>query len=137
MSVPVFKRKENRLEVIVKAKELAVYTLNITANVKHFPEEYWNGITSKLVCEANDVFLKCWSANNINANLSDEFYRERKKLQTEAILACNNLLALIELAQKVFKLSSKRVSFWGEKILECRGLIRAWRDSDRKRYDSS
>ena len=137
MSVPVSKRKENRLEVIVKAKELAVYTLNITANPKNFPKEYWDGITSKVVDEANNVFLKCWSANNINVSINNGLYQERKRLQTEAILACNNLLAMVELAQKVFKLSAKRVKFWGEMILNCRGLIRAWRDSDRRRYDSS
>ena len=137
MSVPVFKRKENLLEVIVKAKELAVYTLNITANPKNFPKEYWDGITSKLVNDANDIFLKCWTANNMNASFGNEFYRERKRLQTEVIIVCNHLLAMIELAQKVFKLNSKRISFWGGKVLDCRNLVKAWRESDRKRYDSS
>ena len=40
MSVPAGQRKENRLEVVMQARELAVYTLRITSNKNVFIPDY-------------------------------------------------------------------------------------------------
>lgn len=134
MGVPVNQRKENQLEVIVKTRELAMHTLRITQNPEKFPPEYWVSLTSDLVSAAKSIYVDCWTANNIRV-LSKAHLEKRADLQTRAIINCNNLLALMELAHKLFHFETKKLKYWGKLTTECRTLIRAWRESDRKRYD--
>ena len=133
MSVPVNQRSHGKLEAAVKARDLASYTLKTTANKKIFAEEYQEALTDRIIASAITIHTKCWSANNVLVNSREDMAR-RLALQEEAAIECNNLLSLIELAQPVFHLTSKRVVYWSQKTVEVRGLIRGWRDSDRRRY---
>ena len=132
--MPVNQRKESQLDVIVKARKLAIHTLQITQNTEKFPPEYWVPLTSDIVSAAKNIYIDCWTANNIRVS-SEAHLERRAELQTRAILNCNNLLALMELAYKLFHFETKKLKDWGRKTTECRTLIRAWRESDRKRYD--
>ena len=55
MSVPVNQRGQGKLEVCTKARDLAVYTLQITKNKKVFAEEYQTAITDKIISLALDI----------------------------------------------------------------------------------
>ena len=137
MSVPEEKRKPGKLEVIIKALDLATYTIQITSNEKVFDPKYRAAVTNDLVTHAKEIYLICWTANNIRVTSDEETYKERKRLQDKAIIECTTFLGLLDIAKKVFHLETKRVTYWGNKIINCRKLIRAWRDSDKKRYDTS
>ncbi len=134
MSVPESKRSQGKLEVITKTLDLATYTLTITSNKKIFKPEYDHSITDKLNETATNIFVDCWTANNVRV-ITPEHLKVRTELQQRAARNCNVLLALIQLAKKLFHLDTKRVRYWGNKILDCRNLIRAWREADIKRYD--
>ena len=133
MSVPEGLRGTGRLEVIEKALDLADYTITITANSKIFLPEYQRSLTDDINRIALAIYVDAWTANNIKVT-NEESYMERRRLQDKAARNCNNLLALMQLAQKVFHLKLKRIKFWGEKTLNVRSLLRAWRESDYKRY---
>lgn len=133
MSVPVNQRTESKLEVFVRAHDLAVYTIKITSNTKNFPEEYRHALTDKITRTAIRIFTKVWAANNVMVRTEDD-YRMRRGLQEEAAVLCNVLLPLIEIAWKVFHLESKRVRYWTGKVLDVRKMIRAWREADAGRY---
>ena len=135
MSVVEEKRNKSKLEVFIKTLELASYTIQITANEKSFDPKYRAAITDDLVSHAKDIYLLCWTANNIRAS-SEETFRERIRLQEMAITKCNTFLGLLDIAKRVFHLDTGRVIYWGNKIIECRALIRAWRDSDKKRFNA-
>lgn len=134
MSVVQEKRRKGKLEVCVKTLELASYTIQVTTNEKIFNPKFRAAITDDLISYAKDIYLICWTANNIRITDDEETYKERRRLQDKAILKCNAFLGLLDIAKKVFHLDTKRVTYWGKKIVECRTLIRAWRDSDKKRY---
>ncbi len=134
MSVVEEKRKKGRLEVIIKTLDLANYTIQITANEKVFDPKFRAAVTDDLISHAKDIYLICWTANNIRVTEDEETYKERRRLQNQAVVKCNTFLGLLDIAKKVFHLDTKRVTYWGSKIVECRKLIRAWRDSDKKRY---
>ena len=136
MSVPASLRSESKLEVIIQARSLASYTINITKNQKTFPPEYNNGITNNIIETATNIYMNCWTANNIYVD-SIEDMQERLWLQEKACNDCNNLLALIQLAQPIFHLKTKRIKFWGSKTIEVRNKIRKWNESDKKRYIES
>ena len=133
MSVPVNQRSEGKLEACIKAHDLCCYTIQITSNPKNFPEKFQHSLTDKIVSTAIDIHTLAWSANNIYVNSTEDF-KMRIQLQEEAALKCNVLISLIEVAHRVYHLSSKRVFFWTGKVVETRNLIRGWRDKDRKRY---
>lgn len=135
MSVPVNQRTHGKLEVCVKAHDLCCYTLQITANKKNFTSEFQEPLTNRIVEAAIDIHTLCWSANNILVNSVDDL-RERTMYQEKAAIKCNILLSLIEVAKRIFHLSTKRVTYWAEKTIETRNLIRAWRESDLKRYSA-
>jgi len=135
MSVPVNQRTHGKLEVCVKAHDLCCYTLQITANKKNFTQEFQEALTNRIVEAAIDIHTLCWSANNILVNSVDEL-RERTMYQEKAAIKCNILLSLIEVAKRIFHLSTKRVTYWAGKTIETRNLIRAWRESDLKRYSA-
>lgn len=117
MSVPEGLRGTGRLEVIEKALDLADYTITITANSKIFLPEYQKSLTDDINRIALAIYVDAWTANNIKVT-NEESYMERRRLQE----------------RKVFHLKLKRIKFWGEKTLNVRGLLRAWRESDYKRY---
>ncbi len=135
MSVPVNQRSHGKLEACVKAKELCCYTVKITSNKKIFVAEYQEALTNRIIDCALNIHLFSWGANNILVN-SVEDMRERLLLQEKAALECNQLLALMEVAKSVFHLSSKRIEYWAGRAIETRTLIKAWRESDRKRYSA-
>ena len=140
MSVVEEKRRKGKLEVCIKALELASYTIQITANEKVFDPKFRAAVTDDLISHAKDIYLICWTANNIRV-ASEEAYKERRRLQDKAVVKCNAFLGLLDIAKKVFHLDTNRVTYWGRKIVECRTLIKAWRDSDtardNERYDTS
>lgn len=137
MSVVEGARNKGKLEVIIKALDLADYTIKITANEKIFDPKFRAAVTDDLVAHAKDIYLICWTANNIRVTSDIETYKKRKELQDEAIVKCTALLGLLDIAKKVFHLETRRVTYWGNKIINCRKLIRAWRNADKKRYDTS
>ena len=127
MSVPVNQRGQGKLEVCTKARDLAVYTLQITKNKKVFAEEYQTAITDKIIGTALDIHTMVWSANNALVNSKDDLQR-RNALQEEACVMCNVLLSLIDIAKPLFHLDTRRIMYWGQKVVEVRNLIRAWRN---------
>lgn len=133
MSVPVNQRGHGKLEACTKARELAVYTLQITKNKKVFAEEYQDAVTDKIIGSALEIHMLAWSANNVLVN-SEEDLHTRTMLQEQACIQCNVLLSLIDLAKPLFHLDTRRVMYWGQKVVDVRNLIRAWRTSDIKRY---
>jgi hypothetical protein len=136
MSVPEGERSHgSTLEVLVKARELASYTLHICTNENTFPPQFQAAITGKIEETAINIFVDCWTANNILIGKDPERWQYRKRLQERAANNCNNLLAIIQIAQAVFHLKLKRVKYWGSMIIDTRNLIRGWRESDCKRYD--
>lgn len=133
MSVPQGQRSHSKLEVIVMARHLAAYTIKITKNQNVFQPEYNNGITNDIISTAKNIYIDLWTANNIYVTDKKD-WNDRDDLQQKAARNCNNLLALIQLAQEVFHLKSKRIKYWSEKTIEVRNKIRSWNESDSKRY---
>ena len=129
MSVPKPKRDTGRLEVDVKATELASYTLKITANAKTFTPEH-RDLAEMIRKTALDISILVFTANEIVVKNSETRYRERLLKQEEAAIKCNELYQLIEIAKPVFRLRAKRCYYWQTLVINVRGLIRAWQSGD-------
>lgn len=134
MSVPETQRGEGVFEVTMKARELAVYTLQICDNKNVFKPEHQSSLTDKLISEATDIFINCFTANEIRVAGDQQAYLKRRFLQEVACEHCNTLLALMQIAKPLFHLETKRIKYWGSMTVEVRNKIRKWMESDKKRF---
>lgn len=134
MSVPEPLRHKGRLEVHVKAQYLASYTIRILGNEKIFDPEVDKELIHRIKCCALDIYAKLWSANKIHADTNAINREIRYRLQVEAWMLCNEMLAYIGIAKQVFHLRKNRMKYWGELICEVQALIQAWKESDVSRY---
>ena len=129
MSVPVPNRGHGELEVNTKARALTVYTLKILENEKWFPKSQIAFITKLQDC-AIEIQALCWEANEIKVNGNEQRYLRRIDLQDKAAEKCNRMTILIETAQPLFHLQTKRTRYWINLVVTLRNLIRGWRDKD-------
>lgn len=136
MSVPVNERSHGKLEAYTKAYELAVYTLRITKNKKIFTVEFQEELTDRIIEAALDIYLLVGCANDMQVRTKDDErnYKERLAMQRKALKRCGELNKLIILAKPIFHLTSKRVKYWAGLTQDTRSLIKAWSDSDKKRF---
>ena len=133
VSVPSGERGESKFQLLIDARNLAVYTIRICCNPKVFLPQYQNALTNNIIHVAIAIYMNVWNANNIMVKTAEDLH-ERKEHQKKAVSYCNDLLALMEMAKTLFHLSSKRIKYWGGFTIEVRNGIRAWIDSDRKRF---
>lgn len=138
MSVPVNERSHGKLEAYFKAFELATYTLKITANKKVFTVEYQEQLTDLIIKAALEVYLMVGDANDLIVKTEKDHknFLDRIDLQKQAVKKCSDLNKLILLAKPIFHLSSKRVKYWVGLTNETKSLIKAWCNSDYKRFSS-
>ncbi len=127
--------QNRQLDACWKARELSVYTIKICNNKNIFLPEYQSALTDDIIRTAKDIFVFTWSANNIRVTDGSD-WSMRNKYQKEAVLQCNNLLALISIARVLFHLKGKRVKYWSGMVLETRNYINKWRESDHKRFNN-
>lgn len=134
MSVPAPLRHKGRLEVHVKAQYLASYTIKILANENVFDPKVDEELIHRIKCCAIDIYAKLWDANKIHAETNHINREMRYRLQEEARMLCNDMMAYIGIAKQVYHLRDKRMKYWGGLILETQQLIQKWKESDVNRY---
>ena len=128
---------------------LALYTLNITKNDKTFSlyetikndagevrktaSKVREAMLLDIVRHATDIYKHAFLANEIRVNTARDWAR-REDYQRSAIEGCNLLLVSIAMAKITFHLRSQRVIYWTDMAVKTRAMLRAWRESDKKRY---
>lgn len=134
MSVPVSKRNENQtLKTLLLAMDLAYYTIKICCNENVFSPKYKNAVTDDLIRLAKDIYINLRTANGIKVETAEDL-KLRAGYQLRAKTDCDTLTAELDIAKRVFHLSSRRVVYWASKTMECREYIMKWRESDVKRF---
>ena len=138
MSVTVDKRDEGKFSLAVKAEYLARYTIEITSNENVFLPEYRKQVTDDIVETAKNIYLGIREANDVTVRMNTVFqmkdYTDRNQLQREVLRNCKRLLYLIDLAHRIFHLSSKRVRYWGKLVKNVKDRVHGWIDDDTLRY---
>lgn len=138
MSVTVDQREEGKFSLATKAEYLARYTIEITANESVFTPEYRKQVTDDIIETAKNIYLGIREANDVTVRIGTDFqredYMERNRLQREALRNCKRLLYLIDIAHRIFHLSSKRVKYWGKLVKSVKDRVYGWIDDDTARY---
>lgn len=135
MSVIKAKRSEGKLQVLIQANNLCVYTVQICKNEKYFPKRDRWIMTQHIVHEALDVLCCIKRANAVNVATWED-YKYRRAQQVEAYSHAEALLTLLDVAYITLCIESQRIEFWTGQTISVENLLKKWRESDRKRYKS-
>lgn len=116
------------MTVYTRANELAIYTITICSNEKHFPKRYRWCITNKIVESAVSINNWIAAANSIYIADGDEDAKKlRKQYQIKALAETYALLSMIDMAYRTFGIESSRVEFWVRLVKEVQTLLRNWK----------
>ncbi len=133
MSVPVGQRGKSKLDAHTKTEELVLHTLTITSNPNVFLDR--NQALTKLVNEcAVGIGRDVWQANLVRVGSDPRKWAHRRELQERACEGFTTLLYYIGLSIRANHLRRGKAHAWVQKARDAQALVRAWRDSDAKRY---
>lgn len=118
------------LKVILKAKELAKHTLQVTSNANRYPKKFRFSLVDKMQNKSLEIYEKLHEANRTDIR---NFKRQRQELQTQAITYCDQLLYYIELSYELKIISEKSMEHWSKMVTDVKRMSIAWRTTDSKR----
>ena len=125
-------REPNKFETGDAALKLSVHTINITSNPKIFKPVYSN-VINRLTSDTALIYHKLRVANDIWAK-DEKSAKERIRLHDEALDLCLRVTSTIMIAQGLFHLRFKKVSYWNSLVERTQILIKKWQESDIKGY---
>lgn len=127
------KRGENKFEVFIEARDLAVYTATICTNTGIFPGRF-RAITNEIIGTAWSVARDVWTANGIyvGRGCAPDAYSKRVDIEARAISECRELLFQQDMCYGLFPKSRKKLSTWAGKTAHVKELITRWREAERK-----
>ena len=123
------KAKEKEMQVIIKAKELSFYTLEITSNCKTFPKKFRFTLVDKMQRKSMAIYERLLEANR--ARVENKVLRY--DLQTNAITYCEQLLFYIECSLRLNLITPKRAEYWSGLVSDVKHMTLAWRKRDKDR----
>lgn len=133
MSVPVYRRSENKLDAYVKTKEMVKYTMHMIENEKLFPKKSrWN-LASKISDNCLDSITKIRQANKIQPKTAEQA-KFRLKLQFDVLLHFEALWSLLTVAYEAYNFPSEKIDIWCNLLLAAEDKVSAWRRYDMKRF---
>ena len=124
-------RRQSELTVITKAKDLCSYIMTVTQkSPKHFRYTF----VSRMQNLALSIIENLFRANDVFVSKTDTYsQKERISYQRAAMtdLKLLGYMALLSMEQKC--ILSKQYEQIARQVAECRNLLGAWMNSDRKR----
>ena len=120
---------EKEMQVIIKAKELASYTLKVTSNNNNFPKKFRFTLVDRMQRKSFDIYESLLEANRTRV----ENKYTRYDLQTKAIVSCEELLFYIEMSMMQNIITPKRAEYWSGLVSDVKHMTLAWRKRDKDR----
>ena len=126
--------QNRQFDACEKTMELALHTIQICKNKKIFTVEYQEALTNDIIRCAKDIYVLAWRANNIYTTVENGRWPDRERLQQLSISKCNELIALINIARRLFHLKGKKVRYWTELVVDAKTMLRKWHDANADQY---
>lgn len=121
---------EIKLQVILKAEELAEHTLRVTSNCNRYPKKWRFSLVDKMQNKALEIYEYLHEANRTDLKA---YGMERSELQTKSITYCDELLFYIELSYKLNIINDKGMEYWSKMVTDVKRMAIAWRTRDKER----
>ncbi len=126
--------KQSELTVITKAKDLCSYVMTVT---QKSPKQFRFTFVSRLQNLSLSVIENLFRANDVFATRSDvSAQKERLSFQRNAMTDLKVLGYVALLAREQGCILPKQYEQISRQIAECKNLLGAWMNSDRRRLSS-
>ncbi len=119
---------DTELKVIVKAKELAKHSFQLTSNSNRYPKKYRHSLVDRIQLKSLDIYETLLEANRIHNGTNK---KARCEKITEAITFCDELLFYIELSMQLNLLNDKSAGYWSKMVSDVKYMAIAWRTKER------
>lgn len=119
---------EKELKVIIKAKELAVHTFQLTSNANRYPKKYRHSLVDRMQLKSIDIYTELFEANR-TSNVVEKKLRIDKI--SKAITYCDELLFFIELSMQLKLLSDGSMAYWTQMVCDVKYMAIAWRTKEK------
>ena len=120
---------DTELKVIVKAKDLAKHSFQLTSNCNRYPKKYRHSLVDRIQLKSLDIYETLLEANRIHNGTSKNARCEKI---TEAITFCDEMLFYIELSMQLELLNDKSAGYWSKMVSDVKYMAIAWRTNERK-----
>lgn len=129
-------KKPTLLDAIVHSGKLLKHTRDIIKNEKVFDpkRDFQNRLLLKVYDTALDINSKAYTANELRTDTNPRIAAERLALQAFAIASCESLLGLIADTKVAFGIDTRKFWNWARMAKDTLARLRAWHESDRRRY---
>ena len=145
--------KENHFTPVVRAMNLFEHVDLITSNPKKFQQfkeklmpQQTDGTVTRLITirqdnltnrirqQAYQIYVLAHMANEIELKHDYERFDQKLEMLKDAIYKCEQHLACIQLCRNHFKLTFKKVKYWGELTLKVREALQHQFQKEAIRY---
>ena len=120
---------DNELNVIVKAKDLAVHSFKLTSNCNRYPKKYRHSLADQIQVKSLKIFDTLTEANRIS-NVTNRTLR--CDTISKAITYCDQLLFYIELSMNLQILNGGSAEYWSKMVRDVKYMALAWRKKERQ-----
>ena len=131
-------RTAGKYDVIEKAKELVVYTIQITNNEKYFPKRYRFSVVNQLQQKSLSIVDDLVMAMEIYPKQGEKIFQkeleERLLCQKRARASCRSLMTLMEISAGIFDIRINKLEYWTRIAKDVRNMTSAWIKADLKRF---
>lgn len=117
---------KNEMQVIVKAKALAMHTFKLTSNCNRYPKKYRFSLVDKLQNKSLEIYEVLFESNRMSPNSSN-----RIELQSRAITLCDEILFYIELSIDLGIIAKNSAEYWSKMASDVKHMALAWRKTEK------
>ena len=133
MSVPVYKRGENKLQALVDTIEMCNYIIGMCENEKIFPKKTRWTLCQRLLDNCIRAVVSIRQANKVKVETEEDF-KFRKSLQQDVLVYFEAIWAILTIACSQYPISKEKIHIASNKLLQAETTVTAWINSDDKRY---
>lgn len=133
MSVPSFRRGENKLQALSDTIKVASYTIHMCENDKIFPKKSRWSMCNRIIDKCLQSVVHIRQANKIKI-VNEKSYRERNDLQFAVLLDFEALWAMMDVAFETYSIPSDKIDIWCSLMLTASERVAAWRQGDTNKY---
>ena len=133
MSVPVWKRSDNKLQAIVDVNKMCAYAMQMCENEKVIPKKCRWYLCTEIMKTCIHLVSSVRQINKIRIDKDIETAEMRMKYHTKAMLELEALWSEMTIAKEMYNVPNEKIDHWSQLALKADDSLSAWRNSDRKR----
>lgn len=134
MSVPKYRRSENKLQAIIDTVNMSKYAIQMCENEKIFPKKTRWTLCNRIIDECINAVCSVRAANKIKV-VDEETLAKRSDLQFDALLSFETLCGILTIAHDLYSIPVDKIEHMSALLLQAEEMVAAWRRADKAKFN--